>query len=228
MRALLTVGVLLVILTGCVTPTSVGGYFADRGSDFGACFRASGGPALGVHARARALIFGYGLGFAYGHSYGWDGQVGATGPGWNKLAASCGVPFIWNYDVDVRNIDDGASWDPFLKTYYHAPVPQEFNAEVTDFGGWLLLGTIPYGAKQMKFPTSAGMRYADNYGWIEVDATPLIANVRVGFNAVHFLDFLCGWFCLDMLGNDRHVTRPETPKKTGLQARGSGTNTPGD
>lgn len=216
---LILAGVLLAALTGCVTPTGVGGYFADRGSDFGACFRGSGGPALGLHARARALIFGYGLGFAYGHSYGWDGQVGATGPGWNKLASSWGVPLIWNYDVDVRNIQEGASWSPFLKMYYHEKMPAEFDAEVTDFGGWLLLGTIPYGAKRLKFPTSAGMRYADNYGWIEVDATPLIANVRVGFNLVHFIDFLAGWFCLDMLDNDRHVIRPEEPKKSGIQAR---------
>jgi hypothetical protein len=218
MRAVLA-GVLLVALAGCVTPQSAGGYFADRGSDFAACFRGSGGPALGVHARAKLLIFGYGLGFASGRSYGWDGQCGAAGPGWSKLAASCGVPFLWNYDVDVRNLDANAAWRPFLRSYYHEDPPREFEAEVTDFGGWLLLGTIAYGAKAMKFPTSAGMRYADNYGWIEVDATPLIANVRVGFNAVHFLDFLCGWFCLDMLGNDRHVVRPGPSVPRGPRAR---------
>jgi len=213
MRAVLAAGVLLVGLAGCVTPTSVGGYFADRATDFSACFRCSGGLALGFHARARFLFLDEGFGFAYGHSYGWDGQLGAGGLGWNKLAASFSIPLIWSYDVDMRNIDDGASWAPFLKMYYGSKTPSEFNAEVTDFSGWLLLWTIRYGARQMRFPTSAAARMADNYGWIEADTTSLLTNVRLGFNAIHFVDFLCGWFCLDPLENDRNVVRAEKAKK---------------
>jgi hypothetical protein len=217
MRTIL-LGALLGLLAGCVSPQSVGGYFADRGSDFAASFRGSGGPALGLHARVKLLIFSYGLGFAYGHSYGWDGQIGASGAGWNKLAASAGVPFVWSYDVDVRNLDPDAAWRPFLRMYYRDDPPDRFDAEVADIGGWVLMGTIAYGAKSLRFPASRGARYADNFGWIEVDATPLLLNARVGFNAVHFLDFLGGWFCLDMLGNDRHVLRPEASRAAGAHA----------
>lgn len=212
MRAILAAGVLLALLTDCVTPTSVGGYFADRATDFSACFRCSGGPALGLHVRARFLFLDEGFGFAYGRSFGWDGQSGAAGLGWNKLAATFGVPLIWSYDVDVRDIDDGASWAPFLKMYFGSKPPSDCHADVTDFSGWLLLWTIRYGAKAMRFPTSPAMRMADSYGWIEVDTTSLITNVRFGFNAIHFVDFLCGWFCLDPLENDRNVVRPEKRK----------------
>ena len=71
MRAVLAAVLLLAVLTGCVTPTGAGGYFADRATDFTACFRCSGGPALGLHVRGRFLFLNDGFGFAYGRSYGW-------------------------------------------------------------------------------------------------------------------------------------------------------------
>ena len=198
---LMVAGLVAVLLTGCAHPQGVGDYFADRGRDFAHCWRVSGGYGLGLHVRARAIIFEAGEGFAWGRDFGYDGPAGASPPAWNKLAASITVPIIFDYDVDVRGLEDGASWEPFLKLRYppeltpkHLPV-----ADTT----WLKSGAmvIGYSYKDVSRELPPWTKVAD-YFWVQAEATPIFVSVRFGFNPLEFIDWLAGIGCLDVLGDD--------------------------
>ncbi len=208
---------LLTCVCGCAQPRGFGGYFADRGRDFVECFKFSGGYGWGAHARAEALIFGAGAGLARCSKYGWDGPGGAGDWRWRKVAASAWVPIAFSYNVDARGVDEGAPLGPFVKPRFGDTRPPDLPAELVYLRGQAVVTGYSWRRQRRTLPK--GTRVADLY-WIEVDATAMPVSLRAGFNPAEFLDWLVGWACLDMLGDDRHVVeegeskdlRPEEDK----------------
>ena len=198
----ISLSLLLLLAAGCAAPRSVGGYFVDRGRDFGECFKFSGGYAWGVHARAEALIIGAGLGLARGSKYGWDGPGGAGQWRWRKIASSAWVPIVFEYNVDARGVDRGAPLTPFVKARFGDSDPPDLPADLVYLRGRAIKTGYNWAIRRQSLPK--GTRVADLY-WIEADVTVMPASLRAGFNPVEFLDWLAGIFCLDMLGDDRHV-----------------------
>jgi len=199
-------GVLAVLIAGagCARPNSIGGYFADRGRDFGEMFKFSGGYGWGVHARAEALITGAGLGLARGEKFGWDGPGGVGAWQWEKIASSGWVPIVFEYNVDGRGVDDGAALGPFVMPRFGDEIPPELPAELVYLRGQAIV--TGYKWRSQRRPLTKGTRVADLY-WIEVDTTVMPVSLRVGFNPTEFLDWFVGWASLDMLGDDRNVRR---------------------
>jgi len=187
---------------GCAVPNGVGGYFADRARDLGEAFNFSGGYAWGVHARAEALIVGGGMGLARGKKYGWGGAGGVGNAHWRKIAASASVPILFQYDVDARGVDEGAPLGPFVKPRFGDTQPPDLPADLTYLRGQAIVTGYRWVMRRRSLPK--GTRVADLY-WIEADVTVMPASLRVGFNPAEFLDWLVGWGCLDMLGDDRNV-----------------------
>jgi len=210
----LFIGVLLaaILAAGCAAPRSVGGYFADRGRDFGESFRLSAGPGIGLHARVNAIILFAGEGFARAHKFGWDGAAGIPSAHWDMLAMTVWVPILFDYDSDVRNLDKGTPWRYFLKPHLDDPRPAALPADVAYLSGHLIF--TGYYWRYNRRDIRRGTDLADR-SWIEADATAAVLSVRAGFNPAEFFDFLLGLFCVDILGDDRHVTpSPDTPPPT--------------
>jgi len=197
---LVVLSLLLLCLIGCARPASVGGYFADRGRDFVECFKFSGGYGWGVHARAEALITGAGLGVARGRKCGWDGPGGVGEWTWEKMASSAWVPIVFEYNVDARGVDEGAALGPFVTPRFGDESPPDLPAELVYLRGYALV--TGYKWRLQRRELRKGTRVADLY-WIEVDTTVMPVSLRVGFNPAEFFDWLVGWGCLDMLGDDR-------------------------
>ena len=208
LRMLWAAPLLLGLLAGCARPRSVGGYFVDRGRDFVECFRLSGGYAWGVHVRAQALIIEAGMGVARGKKYGWDGPGGVGKWHWRKITCSAWAPIVFEYTTDARGVDEDAALGPFLRPRFGDAEPPELPADLVCLrGGALVTG---YNWRQQRRAIPKGTRVADLY-WIEVDATVMPASLRVGFNPAQLIDWLAGFACLDMLGDDRWVVgRPSS------------------
>lgn len=196
--------VLLLSLVGCARPNSPGGYFADRGRDFIECFKGSAGYGWGLHARAEALITGAGIGLARSRKYGWDGPGGAGASSWDKVAVTAWVPIIFEFNMDARGVDEDARLGPFVTPRFGDDDPPELGADLVYMRGVAIV--TGYKWRLRRKPVSKGTRVADLY-WIEVDTTVMPVSLRLGFNPTEFLDWLAGWGCLDMLGDDRHVVR---------------------
>lgn len=198
-------------LIGCVQPSSVAGYAADRGRDLAEVFRLSVGAGVGLHARAGVPYLRVAEGFAWTHMVGWDGAAGIHDWHWNKLSASH-WPLFPGFDEDVRALDPGARWSAFGRLIEGENRTCDFQAE------YLFIRDLDPHAWEYKEvyysrrPLSSGTRAADHY-WIEVDLTALVPSVRVGVNPVELADFLAGLFCLDILHDDRFIIPPREQKK---------------
>jgi hypothetical protein len=196
----------LLLLTGCATPDSVGGYFVARGNDFADMWRITLGPALGLHVRARAVIFQVGEGFSVGHDYGWDGRAGARVATWNRLSYSMWVPIAFNHDVDVRGYDPENLWEPYMRIRLGEPRPPAgkqpedmLPAQIIEYRTSAIL--TGYRHRYYEREPRRWTRVADYY-WIGAEATPAILTIRFGLNPVELLDWLGGIYCLDLLDDD--------------------------
>lgn len=206
-RLILACAFLAFLTAGCATPKGVGGYFKDRGRDFGESFRLSAGPGIGIHARVNAIIFFAGEGFARAHKYGWDGAAGIPEAHWDMLAMTVWVPILFDYDSDVRNLDEGTPWRYFLKPHFEDPVPSSLPADVAYLSGHIVL--TGYNWLHNRRDLGRGTLIADR-SWLEAEATAAVVSVRAGVNLAELLDFILGIGCLDILGDDRHVNREES------------------
>jgi hypothetical protein len=200
---------LALTLAGCAAPDGVGGYFVARGSDFADMWRLSLGPALGLHARVRAVVLHAGEGFSVGRDYGWDGSAGASAPRWRRLSYTLWAPVVWLHDVDVRGLDPDADWAPYLRVRLNEKRPPRDMepAEVIRIQTRAVLLGYRYRSKERDVPHWTEV--ADYY-WVSAEATPLVLTVRAGINPVELLDWLGGLFCLDLLGDDGSEAPPET------------------
>ena len=192
------------LLCGCAAPRGVLEYFGDRGRDFVDCWRISAGPALGIHARARALMLvDEGIGFAAGHDFGYDGPGGAFPGTWRKMTASLGLVLLM-YNVDVRGLEKGAEWGPFLKFRLKADESLKDlpPAEVTELESIILVTGYQHREHSRTLPP--GTEVADMF-WTQAEATPGLVSVRFGLNVVEFFDWFLGIGCIDFLGDDAFV-----------------------
>jgi len=201
--ALFAAGAVIGGVTGCAAPHDAGEYFGDRVRDFADCWRASAGPALGLHVRASAIILQAGEGFAWGRDFGWDGPGGAFPPTWRRLSCTAWVPIVFFHDVDIRAFPPDAPWKPYLAVRLgESPPPNLAAADVTDITTDALV--TGYRWKHHGRTLPRWTRVADLY-WVEADVTPLLFSVRFGFNPLEFLDWLAGLVCVDMLSDDHFV-----------------------
>ena len=198
----LVVAAAILTVVGCARPDSMGGYFMDRGRDFGECFKGSAGYGWGIHARAEALITGAGMGMARGRKFGWDGPGGVGTAQWSKIAASAWVPIVFEYNVDARAVEEGAALAPFTALRLADKYPPELPAEFVLLRADAIKAGYNWRLQRREVPKWT--RLADRY-WIEADVTAMPVSLRLGFNALEFLDSLVGLGCLDMLGDDRHT-----------------------
>jgi hypothetical protein len=248
---LATLGLATALTAGC--NTAVGNYFANRGRDFGECFRFQSGVGFGVGVSADAagaLHVGLavavvprvaGFGWVYGEGYAF-GQ-GATGLLFDTEADWSALPFMVAPFTIVRAYakaapppgeaprvyasvggSPGHQRHPFT---YDRPFAFHWRQEAVtepDLGlrhatHWdlmalpALLSWVPVrGGRRAMLWTERAL--AENprahlHAFdIEASAYAGFVFARVGFSPGEFLDFLLGWFGLDIAGDDRELPEP--------------------
>jgi len=183
--------VLAVVGVGC---RSVGRYFEDRARDFGDCFIAEFGYGLGLDVHVMltdAISTGVGMGYAR--------VVGVRhGVFYNAYNFHAGIPawpFLLLFDSESRKepwITDqaqtGISDDPIV-------VPPGYAARSVLFANISLYERKPW---------RAGYRNEMMAAFdVEVGAVLGFVAFRAGFSLGQFVDFLLGWFGLDIAGDDK-------------------------
>lgn len=188
---------------GCETP--VGRYFANRARDFGECFRLEmgGGVGLGGGVNAAGLvhlgIHGGGLdsrlavGWAYGHGYAFglptSGRTDGSGDAYPPLGTMAwhGITGQWHRATRGEPGSEG------YRSVHRCILllPCVFSRVGND--DRLL----------WEREDSAVVRKARVHAFdIEVSAYALVVGAAAGFSPGEFLDFLAGWFGLDLAGDD--------------------------
>ena len=215
MRAgiLTALGLAAGLAAGC--NTAVGNYFANRGRDLGECFRGELGVGLGIGGGVRgAGLADVGLGFG--------GISRTTGIGWVY-----GDGFAFSADkVQGHATSDFEVWLPF---YHRSADNSALGMHLQRLGGrqhdcfWLL----PAAFHSINDRVSSTLRYSPwspkvndaHVAWarvhafdVEVSAYALLIGVKVGFSPGEFVDFLLGWFGLDIAGDDRAWKPPLAPE----------------
>ena len=228
MRApLVAVALALAGAAGSGCQTAVGTYFANRARDLGECVRVEAGGALGlgVDVQAGGLLefpleiaaqpFFGGIGWTYGEP-------------WATAGVRSSVFRAFRY-IDWPLGGGGPHAYPHLSPAYDSPRAhfwsEGFSTRVELHGDevhargtwWLLPGLLrrrfteppPSLAAWHLIPRAWDQRYVYGrwdrvHAWdIEVGATLGLVYARVGFSPGEFLDFLLGWFGVDIAGDDR-------------------------
>lgn len=210
MRAAWLAALMLAAAGSAGCQTAVGHYFAERARDLGDCFEARASLGLGIGVSARA--FG----------------VAEAGLLWSRSAVDCG----WDFGRPVAHrseIDEGNAFRVALPIgamefrYSDAlsrgrPIWQlrplllpalttiePFASLQRDESEWLW---GPPGENQ-----SASSRQARRWSRVHafdvgVEAWVGFGGLRLGFSPGEFLDFVLGWFGLDIAGDDRAFEPP--------------------
>jgi hypothetical protein len=202
---IIAVLVLLALGSGCAQFSS---YMKKRGNDLADCFTARAGISYGLGMRAQVTHY---IGASVGASLdknkvGYFGRepVRATG-GW------IGVPFLQVFSpflafavADIARKDESSppahevlalTFGILLATdahhYKDETLPHGYTALGVGIGELL-------GVERMKPPTP----FLREKFFIEVGATLGAVGFDAGFNPVEFVDFLLGWFGVDISGDD--------------------------
>jgi hypothetical protein len=169
-------------LSGCAAAKD---YLLDRAGDLSDAFQAAfGGPAIGVHVEATVLVHvGLDAWWAYGDEGGTVGNFHARLPGTADYAAYSIVVF------HARGVDtDPAARDPSNPD--HFPPPH---------------GGFPTHAHELgrAFEEPPRPEHLRLLRWLdlEVDAA-WIAGLRARWSPGETVDFLLGWFGIDLAGDD--------------------------
>jgi len=199
---------------GCATP--IGQYFADRALDFGDCFIAEAGVGIGVDVHILCTdMISTGAGISYVNVVGVRHGKKCTG----------------------RNVHIGLPFSPFVALLFYKQGDYSFPPLwVTDA---IITGSQPKGMPNPTYPryeTSSvlfvnipGVLGREDWDWrrnypneelaafdIEVGVTAGLFSLRVGFSIGQFVDFLLGWFGVDIGGDDGRYRRVgRRPKPTG-------------
>jgi hypothetical protein len=162
-----------------------GAYWTDRGLDFVDCFKVSGGIGMGLDVHARVTdYFSMGFGFADTVNAGFNGRrVELT----NQFHAG-----VIGYDLYVKSrfLGTGSQQERVNNTYASI-----LGIVIMDYGS-IFKNAV----------------FVDRFD-IEVAATLVYLNARVGFKLGQFADFLLGWFGVDIGYDD---TPPEIAAATPL------------
>jgi len=223
-KAAIVVGLffLLALGSGCA---QFGSYMKDRGNDFLDCFKLQAGLGLIADAEARATdLFSAGAGLAGGTRWGIDGRH-IVGFGERMgLDLHVGFPFapigFWIFQRSREDEDNESNGiGRYFYTDYNIKeggseciiVPPETWSRRTSKSILFLDMTIferyrepeewPVNEEGLKtFYIEKERKLIDAFEF-EVGAT-LGISARVGFSLGQFLDFITGWFGVDLAGDD--------------------------
>ena len=236
-RLLIPLFLIVALTTGC--QTTVGNYFAERGRDFGECFRlqVGGGPGLGVCARVGGLLdIGLGVASYYReHGVGWhygDGYafgLGETGDleEWDvnftilQPLAVIASPFLLLGPPDFHG--GNPAWYFLAPPHWETKKTQGLDWKGTQ-ASWALIpaylslindetaegskGTDLLWSRQVTDVTRKARVHAFD---VEASVYAGIVYARAGFSPGEFVDFLLGWFGVDIAGDDRLLSPEEVP-----------------
>ena len=171
---------LLALATGCASP-----YWEDRGADAADVFTATVGVGLGATARIGPLHGGLGGNFdEYGIEAGKVGELGKTG---------------------AFFLDDGGHFagDYCLLAWGKSRIT--LSGHALSRGKNLYSGHGPPGWIPFWDPPPADNTVPNHARWTQIEvAAGLGYGVRLGFNPGELLDFILGFFGIDIYGDDLH------------------------
>ena len=214
----------LMCSSGCA---SAGAYFRDRGNDFLDCFKLQVGIGLLADAEMRATdLFSAGVGVAAGTRWGIDGRHIVGFGECMGLDMHVGLPFapfcFWIFPQPQESNDEDEDGDGVARYFYtdynireggreFIIVPPERWSRRTSKSILLLDMTVFERFREPEerqvheeglqwFSVKREHKLVDAFD-IEVGAT-LGLSARVGFSLGQFLDFVTGWFGLDLAKDD--------------------------
>ena len=237
-RLLIPLFLVVIVTTGC--QTTVGNYFTNRGRDLGECFRlqVGGGPGLGVGARVGGLLdVGLGVATYYReHGVGWhygDGYafgIGTTGEleEWDvnftilQPLAVIASPFLLLGPPEIHG--GNLAW-LFLAPPHWETMKSHKDGWKREHSSWAVIpaylslmndetpevsrGSDLLWSRQVTDVTRKARVHAFD---VEASVYAGIVYARAGFSPGELLDFLLGWFGVDIAGDDRGLGPEE---KTG-------------
>lgn len=183
--AVLTV---MLLATGCAPVR----YIAARGRDLADCFQLNGGFSLGLSAQIKATdLVHLHPGFSMDKKFGFVGRYGGVWEEYNSgtLALLPCVPLGFDGSHPTRLPDPRA--ESYLNARTAVTGSKGLRAEVQD---WCNVVHVP-SLGEPKRP------WIDRFD-LEVGATALVANARVGFSPGQVVDFLVGIIGFDPAGDD--------------------------
>jgi hypothetical protein len=195
----------LLLATGC--QTTVSGYLSRRGRDFKDCFliQTGLGIGLGVDVKAGGLVHASALmsahfdegtvGWVYGEPRPAD-ELHATIVGHVSNEGDLGIGLI---HVSARSYQDTS-----VGHVCFGVLPAAFSLHG---GTWLWLDPDEEWAGLEKAVRSARIHAFD----VEAGVMLLLWGFRAGFSPGEFLDFLLGWFGIDIAGDDAPAVTRERP-----------------
>lgn len=202
---------LLALLLACAGCAGVGRYARDRALDLADCFTLAAGPGLiadvDVHLTEWvATGAGVGLsqkwGFAGRHPVGFGGDDARTGLDVHVTAPLVPLGF-W---LMPRGTTPGCTECATLRFFCtdfcirdgEAPAPYNWSPYSQASRSILLLNMCPFHDCPEAGPRPKTIDAFD----LSLGATVLPVSVRAGFSPGQFLDFLLGWFGLDIASDD--------------------------
>jgi len=200
MKMAATIFTLFLLLPSC-------GYLRDRLKDTADIIPISVSSGPGLYAGVRAT-----------------GLVG-TGIGYAKVSRAGLIRRRWfRYTPPLSKFSNFRTWDETTKgwiiTWYrdNDPEPGAGNRIYPDFKftsmlGMNLIGMGPYIEDKS---TKGGYRYHQDLSSlldVEVDAHILLVGVRMGISPLQMVDWLLGWFTLDIGNDDYSKHFPETEEE---------------
>ncbi|HEX6813965.1 MAG TPA: hypothetical protein VF384_20245 [Planctomycetota bacterium] len=136
--------------------------------------------------------------------WGWGKDTWWQQPGYVLTNHGTGVPF-----TTLSPLIYDAPWTRALATSAwgnNPAAPDQFD----DVRSWMGVSDMADFDDGLPFRLSTQQRIADAFG-IEVGVVPVIAGLRVGFNAAEFADFVLGLVGIDVLGDDGRPRPPSLP-----------------
>jgi hypothetical protein len=200
----------LIALCGSGCSTAVGYYFGNRAKDFGECFRLNAGlgVGLGVDAKVAGLLhvgFSGGVSsprYSMGWRYGAPFAFGLGDPG-GSLIGDVHTP------VSHYLAPDGYKWLLHMGEAY----PTRPGGRRTSVHGcyWFLPAAFSgvnkkwLWSEQARPPTWERLHIFD----IELGATLGFVHAQAGFSPGEFVDFVLGWFGVDIADDDIPFVPPK-------------------
>ena len=201
---------LVPLLGGCA---GLGEYFADRGRDLGDCVRGSAGLGYGLYAEAEATALVHpcaGIGdvsYTPKQTLRWDPRP--LPPGRVRTAAFPTLLVGWPiYRAELRSMgyeDTMPGWRGFFAPFFLMGNEYVSGRSHSLLGGHLLLRDPLLEPP----PPETRAERLSRWSWFGGSATAGFVTIDAGVNPLEFVDFLLGWFGVDLLGDDKRGSPTE-------------------
>lgn len=209
MKSLLAIFIIL-IAASCAGCASAGEYFQNRALDFADCFRADVGYGIGLDARVRFTdAFSLGVGASYTHKFGFIGRFVSAFDEEHLGIPATNIAVILGYGPCGGGINGlegccfcAAFWQNLVRTY----TPESPSRNVQDEIGYGTYIFFPVGGLKIlpgKMKSVEMHSDALSYFDIEAGGTAGFIGASFGFSPGEFVDFLLGWFGLDIGEDDK-------------------------